>query len=311
MAAENEQVILLDVGGTNSRLYSFEKETFKAEKICVFKPKDSIELKFRVRDEVKNKYGKNSKIGICGCFAGRVFKDKKIASVTKWGEIINTEKLFDFLDQKRAIFFNDAEAAVFGLNFIKERAKKEIFFGMKKNVYKKPFSLLYLGTGLGAASFYNSAAPSEISAINMPLREKERKRLKIRRDFLLDDLVSGRGLSTIARLLYKKSMTPEKISKEISSGRMEEAGKLFARFLGRATKIFALTQPVETIFLGGKPTEAFTEKFYNEFIREFLSDKINSWWLKEIAICKLDPHLELPLEGLKFLASKMVKEKID
>lgn len=309
MAAENEQVILLDVGGTNSRLYGFEKETSKAEKICVFKPKNSIELKFRVRDEVKNKYEKNSKIGICGCFAGRVFKDKKIASVTKWGEIINTEKLFDFVDQKRALFFNDAEAAVFGLNFIKERAKKEIFFGMKKNVFKKPFSLLYLGTGLGAAVFNNFPIASEISSLEMDFSDEEKKRLKIKKKFLLDEIVSGRGLSIIAKCLYNKSLTPEKVSKEILNGGLEEAGKLFARFLGRAAKMFALTQPVEIIFLGGKPTDAFTENFYDEFIREFLSDKINCWWLKEIAICKVDSHLELPLEGLKYFAAEMVKEK--
>lgn len=312
MASENQDIIFIDVGGTNTRIYRFDGKTLEAEKICVFRPKNSRELKSRVVKEVVRKERRSlKKIGICACFAGRVLKDGKKASVTNWGETFNIEKLFDFLDSKRGVFVNDAEAAIVGLDFIKEKIKKEIVFGRKENIIKKPFSLLYLGTGLGAAVFYDSAIVSEFSALKIPFTDGEKKQLKIKKEFLFDDLVSGRGLSTIAKILYERSLTPEKISEEILKGKMEEAGKIFARVLGRAAKNFALTIPAQTIFLGGKPTEPFVERFYKEFIKEFLSDKINSWWLKEIAILKLDPNLDLPFEGLKFLATKMIKEKRD
>ncbi|MCX7829763.1 MAG: glucokinase [Acidobacteria bacterium] len=299
-----EEIFLLDIGGTNARVYIFdEKRAGKAEIVAFFQPKSFYELKELLKEKLKDSC-KN--LSVCACFAGKVLKEEKIVSVTKWDERANIENLFNFLKAKRIVFLNDAEAAVLGLEFIRRTIDAEIIFGNKNKINQKPFSLLYLGTGLGAASFYEKPISSEISSLQMPFRKGEK--LNSGKNLLIDDIVSGRGLSEISKALYRKNIEPEMISKKIISGKSKNTGKYFAKFLGRTARTYALVNPVNVLYLGGKPLEAFNKYFYDDFIREFLSDKINSWWLRKIVVAKLNPDLNLTLEGLKVLAEKVKKE---
>ncbi len=300
-------IILVDVGGTNSRVYSFDKDSCKERLISAFKPKSIIELKSKLKKILEEEVENRRSIHLYACFAGVVLKEKNIASVTKWNEKFKISDFYKFLNVENGTLLNDARAAILGLNYIRDKVKADFIMGCRNNKLRTPFSLLYLGTGLGSAYFDSESVSSELCSIPMPLNEKERDKLKLKNDILIEDLVSGKGLSLISRILYGKSLNGEDVSQKIFGGQMKMAGKFFAKYLGRAAKLSVLSFPSKVVFIGGKPTKAFTKIFYNEFIKEFLSDKINSWWLKEVTIAKLDSHLDLPLEGLKQMA--LLKEK--
>lgn len=298
-------IILMDVGGTNTRIYFYDDFSFLTEKITLFAPGSFDDLRSNVEHSIKN-YLTSERIKLlCVCFAGKVQKQEKIVSITKWREKFDIGKLFDFIRIEKTVFLNDAEAAVLGLEKLANRVNVEIIRSKRNNLLGKPFSLMYLGTGLGTAIFDEKPFSSEFGSLPLSLTPKERKELGVRDNLCIEDIVSGRGLAKITKLLYKENLPPEEISKRILKGDIQEVGKCFTKYLGRAARWFALAFPVGNLFIGGKPTEPFTSNYYEDFLREFLSDKINFWWLSDIAVGKLDSHLDLPFEGLKVLAEKM------
>lgn len=298
-------IFLLDVGGTNTRLYL--KENNKVKNLIIFQPKNFNELKKKLK-EYFDINSKNRSQLFC-CFAGKVLRRERIVSVTKWNEKIEIDSFFKYLNVADGFFLNDGEAAIIGLNEIKEDIKTSTIFGTGQRNFNT-FSLFYLGTGLGSTIFYKEPMPSEFSSLFMPTNRKNFFERNLNKNLLIDDILCGRGLSNIAKILYNKSLAPQEVANEIISKKMEKAGKFFAKFTGRAARMFLLTFPVDSLFIGGKVSSCLTKDYFDDFVKEFLSDKNNLWWLQKIAIIKVDPYLDLPLKGLQVLAENKIKGKI-
>lgn len=296
-------IFLLDVGGTNTRLYF--QENNKVKNLIIFQPKNFNELRKKLK-KYFDIYSKR-KLSLFCCFAGKVSEKERIVSVTRWKEKIEIDSFFKYLNVTTGFFLNDGEAAIIGLNEIKEEIKTYTIFGTRRGNFQS-FSLFYLGTGLGTAIYHKKPMASEFSSLLMPTNRKNLFERNLNKNLLIDDILCGSGLSNIAKILYNKTLTPEEVGKEIISKKMIKAGKVFAKFAGRAAKMFLLSFPVDALFIGGKVSSCLTREYYGDFVKEFLADENNLWWLQKIAIIKVYPYLDLPLRGLQVLAEKRQKE---
>lgn len=232
---------------------------------------------------------------LAACFAGRVADSGKTISVTKWGEPKRGESLFKGLKFSKKIYLNDIEAAVVGVR------GAEFGIIQKGKGRREPFSLVYLGSGMGVANDY---AASEFGAVALPLDISDplEKKLSGKGFLRYENLLSGPGLSLLAFKLGYGKLSPEEVSRAVAAGKLKEVGALFAKLFGRACRNLALTTLSDSLVFGGKPLKALTEKYYPVFVREFLRDPVHAWWLEGVSLLVIEGEEELPLRGLRKIA---------
>lgn len=296
--------LLLDVGGFKTKaLIVIEKEG-KYKKIKIEKELGSLlDLKDFVEDIIKLYLKSKEKIFLFSDFAGRVFKERGLVSVSKWGTFFWIEEIFPKTIFKNVFFCNDLEAAFYGLG----SSRSEVIMKGKRKIKENRKTLLvYLGSGMGV-SFQGE--PSEFCSAPIPIDIYDPLESKLLNcgEIKFEDVLSGGGLSFLAKKLNLGNFSPVEVSQGIVEGKYEVVGELFTKILAKAVKILSLTFLPDVVFLGGKPLSFFSDKFYNLFIGEFLKDEANREWLKEIEVRKLKSCESLPLKGLFNLALKVFK----
>jgi glucokinase len=306
-------ILTLDVGGTLTRLSSVKWENegwSKPFPVHSFNPKGWKDLEETIETVILGKFGKKGRKVLAVSFAGRCLKDGEIVSVTKWGGPRERETLFNSLNIKRKFFLNDTEAALIAL--LAETPGESMKIVSKGDDSEETnISLIYLGTGMGVGiSVADSCFSSEFGGSVLPLNAKDPLESKLSKGPLMtvETVLSGPGLSFIAEKLGSPNLAPEKVSQKIRKGELKDTASLFARLLGRASRMLVLTSLADKLVLGGRPLSALARDYYPVFLEEFLNDNDHKWWLSKVNIEICDCE-ELPSLGLYFIGTQMWEEE--
>ncbi|MCH8519580.1 MAG: glucokinase [Nanoarchaeota archaeon] len=203
--ASNPYVIIIDIGGTHTKLYIGSFEEFKVEEIQVFNTnefKSSKELFQRVIKSI----GVHTIVDyvILG-IAGE--KHTNIIKMTHENLEFNMDVIEQQFPQFREILlFNDCELAGFGVKGSKEylQYKKNIEFENKKNLSLEDTNylelLVVIGTGVGIAHIsnegvsYNSQGGHIITQFEDILYSEFLHKELDKKTISFDDVISARGL---------------------------------------------------------------------------------------------------------------------
>jgi glucokinase len=306
-------ILTLDVGGTFTRLSSIHgiDGSWSRPVPCFsFSPQGWDDLEEQVSKVVLEKFGEKGKRILAVSFAGRCLKDGEIVSVTKWGGPRERKTLFNSLKIKHKLFLNDTEAALIAL-LAEPLGEQMKTISKGAGSEETNVSLIYLGTGMGVGiAVEDSCFSSEFGGTILPLNMKDPLESKLSKGAFLsvETALSGPGLSFIAEKLGSPKMAPEKISQKINKGELQDPALLFAKLLGRASRMLVLTSLADKLVLGGRPLSALTKTNYPVFLEEFLNDKDHRWWLSKvnIEVCGCE---ELPSLGLYVVGTQMWEEK--
>jgi len=271
-------VLGLDVGGTNTRIGLFEKETFFLVR------KDKIPTR-----DVKNiselvETFSSKKIGAIGIgFAGPVTGNK--ARLTNADFLINVNKLKRKTKIDKILLMNDFYAAAKGIKYVDKKKIKILKRGKLSNDVKV---VIGPGTGLGKAHIIGRKIyPTEGGLVEVGIQNKEEIGLVkhvSQDDFLYyEDILSAEGLEKIYLFYSKKPRDVYDIIEEKSEV-SKKTIEAFCRFYVRFLRISALDVLASEIFLVGGLTKSIEKSLKKKIRKEFTNHRTYSSLLKKIKI---------------------------
>lgn len=256
-----------DIGATFSRLALFNLKTKQIYGIKFFENKNFSHLEDLIEKFLTEVYN-NIKLPAFGLLlgvAGPVIKNK--VKITNLGWNIDAERLKKKFKFQRVILKNDLYLLAGAIERLKKEDLKQIKEGEELKKYPKAF--ISVGTGLGI-SFLISKNPLKIlpsEGGHSPLSFWEEKSffhyLKERKkDFVWEEVLSGRGLENLYEYYFGERKEAEKISEGAKKGREKERFviKKFFELLGRKCyEVAVMIEPFGGMYLAGGVIKALLE----------------------------------------------------
>ena len=248
-------IIVCDIGGTNSRFACFSK---KNDKKLQFKNKlsettnnyNSFEELLRSIKKTNIQYDPANYNKFIVALPGPVIHEDILASPNvKW--TIDRKKLRKFYPSVKIAFINDFIAQAFGC-LTEASADASPIIGKTYRQKQNDIAIIGAGTGTGhgALKIIGSSGylpiPSEAGHTPFPFITKTELKF---RDFLIktnkvtcpvcNDVVSGPGLSCLHQFFTGKSLLPSEVVKELSVD--SETTQSFSKFYARSCRNYSLT----------------------------------------------------------------------
>jgi len=324
-----------DIGGTNTNLGVFGVKNKKPILLLSFhfKSKGLKSLDFAIKEVLKQVNIKIKKA--CLSIAGVISSDGNSALMTniRWVISKNALKKKTGLDY---ILSNDFEAVGYGINLLQKNSVKTIKKAAK--VKKAPIVAIGAGTGLGKTilrfddsvnsyvpmrsegglSDFPAQTPEEIELVNFVRKSKG-----IKASLSNEEVLSGRGLEIIYRLLRKKRTFKEtKYTKEIAQAKdkpiliskyrkLDNACKqtyhIFKKNYAKFARNCALDAlPYGGVYIAGGIASRNIDIFDREFVKIFEQHHRLSHVLRKIPIFLIKDY-NVGMLGAGFIAAKSIK----
>lgn len=254
-------ILLGDIGGTNCRLVLIKDKKRKFIALKVYKSslfKNLYEVIENYLKEISNLIEEKIKIAVLAV-AGPVFNKEAYLTNLNWK--VSGEELKKKFNFKKVLLFNDLEALVGCIDFLK---KEELILLKSGPTFKKfPKSFLALGTGLGEATLIKKRPliilPTEAGhTFFPPLKEEEWDFLKFLEEkgeeLSWEKVISGKALSLWYEFFYKEKKSPEEVTFLAKNGDSSSLKVVFKvlELIGRKISQTALSSlPWGGIYLAG------------------------------------------------------------
>lgn len=295
-----EQVLALDVGGTNTRIALIEIKYHKP----IIRKRDQYETqKITNISKVIKKFKSNAKTACIG-FAGPIVGDK--AKLTNAKLTINLPKIKKEAGLKEVSLINDFSAAGYGIHFLKKTDISVLNTGKFENDVEM---VVGPGTGLGKAYIINKKVyPCEAGFTALGVEDIDDYALL---DYIkgrygglayYEDVVSGRGFTDIydhleiksnmdvnlriRRLIQEEPVFKAKIiAKYASKDKLcDMTLRIFTKFYARFVRDNALSLITSKVYLVGGITNAIRPYLKKSFMKEFCNHRKYKVMLKKVGI---------------------------
>jgi len=247
------KVLVADIGGTNARFAIYEKKILWHTTAPTTGSIITI-----IKNILKQPIAKNITTA-CIASAGLLTHNRTRCQITNCNWTINTTHIKKVTKLKKILLINDFEAIGYALNELPQLKLR----WLRKRLPKKhtKIAIIGAGTGLGHSlcikKKHYQPLPSEGGSLNpLPLLNKETIKLhtflKKRGKALMEDVVSGRGISNLYRYYKGKAITdPAKILEQTDPA-AKKAYETFERYYGIAARQFCYyTLPDVLLVTGG------------------------------------------------------------
>ena len=254
------EILVADIGGTNSRFAHFRSNTKKELELVGtswLKTRDSASFGDLLNRLVEGGFSLKpdevdiASIAVAGPVRDGVYNAPPFIS---W-DIDISNSMHDF-GLKRCVLLNDFVAQAYACLSPVGKSAEQVLPGASAS--GAAIAVIGAGTGLGMAALLPdgrggyAAMPSEGGHASFPFlpgRETEYQEFLLKEsgnEYLTgNDVVSGRGLSTLHRFLTGESLEPGAVASTFTQD--SETLRMAARFYGRVCRNYAL----ETLALGG------------------------------------------------------------
>lgn len=282
-----------DIGASFTRLaLSFSNQTIP-QAIKVYENKNFNHLDEIIENYLKEEvsqvkiYPKEVLLGV----AGPVLKNS--VKITNLGWEIKAKIIQKKFAFKKVILKNDLYLMAGAINFLKGKDLRVIKEGKQTKAYPK--AIIAIGTGLGLSFLISKKPlvilPSEGGHAPLSLIEKESIHfwwyLKTKgRDYVWEEVLSGRGLENLYEYYYEKKLEASIITERAKMGGEREKFiiKKFFEFLGRKCyEVAVMIEPFGGIYLAGGVIQALYKFFENNEINQlFIENFYFSERLKDL-----------------------------
>jgi glucokinase len=316
-----QEVLALDIGGTNSRIAIFEI----TNKGPLLKKKKIVATN-SIKDISKFINSFNKKIeNCCIGLAGPVIGTK--AKLTNVNLTIDVNKIKKDTILKEVTLINDFQARGHGIKYLSKNEKNMLHRGKKSNNIS---IVVGPGTGLGKVHIIdNNVYPCEPGWTTIGISNIDDYALmdylknKFDRQVYYEDILSGRGLIDIYDHLEIKSNldTNMRIRKLIKEEPVHQAKvlvkysskdklcdmtlRIFAKFYARYVKDSCLNLLTGKVYLIGGMSNAIKKYLKKEFMDEFTNHDVYSDMLKNVKI-ELVTNENIGLIGAAAVAAKLI-----
>lgn len=296
-----EQVLALDVGGTNLRIALIE---IKNKKPIIKKQKNFFTKKVKNLATVINKFNKNTSNACIG-FAGPIVGNK--AKLTNANLSVDLNKLKKETNLKKVCLINDFHAIGYGVPFLNKSDLLVLNSG--KGFNNNVQMVVGPGTGLGKAYIIeNKVYPCEGGLTSVGIENIDEYALldylkgKYPEQIYYEDIVSGRGLLDIydhleiksnlkVNMKIRKLIKKEPVHKAQLITRYSSKDKLchmtlsiFTKFYARFVRDSALNLISSKVYLVGGISSAIRPYLKKYFVKEFLKHRRYRNLLKRVHV---------------------------
>ena len=303
MPKVGSKVLLIDIGGTNIRTCT----AFVGSSELHNENKEKISANNNIDDYLKSVASVETNLDHVVCsVAGPKMNDQ--INMTNRNYQINSQQMQSMLGVQNFYLLNDWESIGY---FFNSRSENDIHYLNDAKPFNETALIIGPGTGLGAAliSKNNTVLSTEIG--NVAISSKILKFLenKFHQDsfHINEDLISGRGLSSIYKYLTGDDLSPENILLNSNNTESVQSISIFLQSFAYLLKELALSYlPGNGIFILGGLCRSLLE-FMNEknFIEQFLDDlkPMHHNLLSNIRIGVIEKEMTPLIGNLNFINS--------